>query len=220
MRDYVIREDHPLLEHGLAVVRRNGSWRGVVRLRESDARIIPTSMVLLAHQQRDGAQLVSTIARDIAAEQRHERVLGEARERAEAASAAKSRMLTGLSHELRTPLGAILGFAQVLRDGRAGKLSEEQQEYVQEVLDAADHQLRVINDALDLARVESGALQIVPVVTGVRRLVASAVQIAEAVALERGIRMRSVIADDVGTWTLDADRVRQILLNYLGNAAK
>lgn len=155
------------------------------------------------------------------AEQERNRLFADldaARDRAERASQAKSAMLAGLSHELRTPLGAVIGFTQLLRDG--GGLTAIQSDYVSDVLAGAGHLLRVVNDALDLARVEAGAVELRPETADVAALVADAVSAIEAQATADAIAVHMHVDDDARRAKMDPVRFRQMLLNYLSNAVK
>jgi PAS domain S-box-containing protein len=156
------------------------------------------------------------VVQDIDDRKRAERELIVAREEAERASQAKSEFLSSMSHELRTPMNAILGFAQLLEDGA---LSADQLDSVREILKAGDHLLELINEVLDLARVESGRLELSLEPVEVASVVTECLRFITPLAEERGIRL-------VGpAWTalaVRADRVRlrQVLLNLLSNAIK
>jgi len=169
-----------------------------------------------------GVAVVVDVTERVRAEADRDRLIADldaARDRAVRASQAKSAMLAGLSHELRTPLGAVLGFAQLLRDGRAGALSDEQVEYVDDVLTGAGYLLRVVNDALDLARVEAGVVEMRPERIDMRALVAEAQATVAPLAAAHHITVATRILDEVQL-TADPGRVRQVLLNYLSNAVK
>ena len=169
-----------------------------------------------------GVAVVVDVTERVRAEADRDRSIADldaARERAVRASQAKSAMLAGLSHELRTPLGAVLGFAQLLRDGRAGALTREQLEYVDDVLTGAGYLLRVVNDALDLARVEAGVVEMRPERIDVRALVAEALATVAPLAAAHHITVATRFHEEVPL-TADPGRVRQVLLNYLSNAVK
>lgn len=169
-----------------------------------------------------GVAAIVDVTERVRAEADRDRLISDldaARERAVRASQAKSAMLAGLSHELRTPLGAVLGFAQLLRDGRAGALTEEQLEYVDDVLTGAGYLLRVVNDALDLARVEAGVVEMRPERIDLRAIVAEAQATVAPLASAHHVTVTARFDDEV-TLTADPGRVRQVLLNYLSNAVK
>ena len=143
-----------------------------------------------------------------------------ARERAEAANRAKSEFLSRMSHELRTPLNAMLGFAQLLELDRRHPLSADQQPWVAQIQQAGWHLLDMINDVLDLSRIESGnlKLQIEPI--GLPDLLSASLAMVDTEARRRGLNISTDLADGTGVLMGDATRVKQILVNLLSNAVK
>ncbi len=142
------------------------------------------------------------------------------KELAERASHAKSQFLSQMSHELRTPLNAVLGFAQILLADRKEPLTETQRSRVARIQDAGGHLLALINDLLDLSRIEAGglALSIEPIeVDGVLQ---EAVALVQAKADERGVTLRRAVARDAPRVAADRTRLRQVLVNLLSNAIK
>jgi signal transduction histidine kinase/ActR/RegA family two-component response regulator len=148
------------------------------------------------------------------------RAAENARELAEASNLAKSDFLSRMSHELRTPLNAILGFAQLLDLDRRHPLAPEQQPWVSQIQKAGWHLLEMINDVLDLSRIESGNLRLQPEPLSLAELITGVVPMVKGDAGERGISIVTELADSTGTVLGDATRVRQILLNLLSNAVK
>ncbi|HEX2779007.1 MAG TPA: PAS domain-containing protein [Gemmatimonadaceae bacterium] len=200
---------------------RDGVWRGEISMRTRDGRTIPMSAVVVGHADATGAPAyLSGILRDMTVEKRHEAELAAARERAEQASGAKSAFLAGMSHELRTPLGAVIGFAQLLRDGHAGPLTEKQREYLDDVLIGARHLRVVVDDTVDLARIEAGIMDIRPEPVDLGALVDEAIVTVSVLAAERGVALEREIDPHVQYVVADPARVRQVLLNYLTNAIK
>jgi signal transduction histidine kinase len=153
-------------------------------------------------------------ARELAKEQ-------AARVEAEAASRAKSEFLATMSHELRTPLNAILGYAELLDLGIAGRLNAEQRQQVQRILTSGRHLLGLVNEVLDLAKVEAGRLAVGRDARHARGAVDAAVMLVQSRLEERGLTLtvRGVSEPHV-VYLGDEDRVRQILLNLLSNAIK
>ncbi len=143
-----------------------------------------------------------------------------ARERAEASNRAKSEFLSRMSHELRTPLNAMLGFAQLLELDRRQPLSPDQRPWVGQIQQAGWHLLEMINDVLDLSRIESGnlKLQIEPV--NLPELLAASLAMVEADVKRRGLRVSTELADGTGVLMGDTTRVKQVLVNLLSNAVK
>jgi PAS domain S-box-containing protein len=163
---------------------------------------------------------VSTIA-DITDEIRGADELRRAQQTAEAASAAKSEFLSSMSHELRTPLNSILGFAQLLERDRKRPLDERQLERLGYVLRGGEHLLRLIDDVLDLSRIEAGRITVSIEPVDVREVLAEVGQTLEPLAQRAQIKLSvgSVVAEAA---QVDADRTRliQILINFGSNAIK
>jgi PAS domain S-box-containing protein len=163
---------------------------------------------------------VMTIA-DITEDVRRAEELRQAREQAEAASAAKSDFLSSMSHELRTPLNAILGFAQLLERDRKQPLSERQLERLGHVVRGGEHLLRLIDDVLDLSRIEAGRLSLSSEPVDLVEVLAEVVHTLEPMAARAHIQ---IAADepppDAPRVVADRTRLAQILMNFGSNAIK
>ncbi len=160
-------------------------------------------------------------ARDISERMRAECRLREAKAEAEAASLAKSRFLANISHELRTPLNAILGFSEVLERGTAGPLHPRQQEYVGYIRQSGAHLLEIINEILDLAKIDAGKLELdEDAGIEVRPLTDACIALVRDQATAEGLSLAVAIEEGVPPLVADATRLKQILLNLLGNAVK
>ncbi len=149
-------------------------------------------------------------------------VASQLRVQAEAASAAKTEFLTNMSHELRTPLTAVIGFSDLLGDQLFGKLNEKQLGYVTEIAAAGRHLLRLINDILDLAKVESGKMEIRMSPVDLSALLGHCLIMIRETAVKRGLNVDLKVSEQLYEGQIQADdvRLKQIVMNLLSNAAK
>ncbi len=138
----------------------------------------------------------------------------------EAASTAKSQFLANMSHEFRTPLNAIIGFTEVLQDQMPGPLNAEQVEYLGDVHNAGQLLLRLINDVLDLAKVEAGRLELFYETFPIAQTVREAVTALRGAAEKKGLAIRLNLPPDLGLISADQIRFKQVLFNLLSNAVK
>ncbi|HEX5777953.1 MAG TPA: ATP-binding protein [Xanthobacteraceae bacterium] len=158
------------------------------------------------------------VGREITARVAAERALGDAREKAEAASRAKSRFLAVVSHEVRTPLNGILGMADLLLDT---PLSPDQQTYARAVKTSGDALLGLIEEVLDFSKIEAGRLDLESMPFNLRALVTDVIELIAPRAQTKGIEIAADIGDDIPLRVVgDAARLRQVLLNLAGNAVK
>ncbi|MBA4177095.1 MAG: histidine kinase [Leptothrix sp. (in: Bacteria)] len=141
-------------------------------------------------------------------------------ERAEAANRAKSEFLSRMSHELRTPLNAMIGFAQLLGLDREPRLATHQDEWTQQIQRAGWHLLEMINETLDLARIESGAVQLAVGPLALQPLLSACCAMVDTPASQRGIRIEQRLDPDAGNVMGDTLRLKQVLTNLLSNAVK
>lgn len=140
--------------------------------------------------------------------------------KAEAASRMKSTFLANMSHELRTPLTVILGFTELLVDGKVGELTSDQVDLLEDVLSNAKHLLGLINDILDMAKVESGTMVFRPERASIPHVVDEAIAALKVIAEEKRVSMVSQIRIGETEAFLDIQRLRQVLFNYISNSLK
>lgn len=146
--------------------------------------------------------------------------LAEAMEKAKAADHLKSAFLATMSHELRTPLNSIIGFTGILLQGLAGPLNDEQEKQMRMVQNSARHLLALINDVLDISKIEAGQLSLSPAPFALREAVEKAASLVAPMAEKKGIDLEVGIDDDVAEITTDQRRLEQVLINLLNNAVK
>lgn len=138
----------------------------------------------------------------------------------ERASRMKSEFLANMSHELRTPLNGIIGFAELMHDGKLGAVAENHKEYLGDILSSAKHLLGLINDILDLAKVETGKIIFRPEPVKLSRVVGEVRDILRAIAVRKQIAIKIEIDSAVEDVVLDPGKLKQVLYNYLSNALK
>ncbi|MDX1977214.1 MAG: PAS domain S-box protein [Pseudanabaenaceae cyanobacterium bins.68] len=132
----------------------------------------------------------------------------------------KDEFLANMSHELRTPLNAILGMAEGLQEGVFGAINQEQAKALQTIERSGSHLLELINDILDLAKIESGRIQLEFAPTDLQALCSASIAFIRQQALQKQIQIESMIPDSMPQVLIDERRVRQVLINLLSNAVK
>jgi len=159
------------------------------------------------------------VTRDIS-ERKHAEGLNRAKLAAEAANAAKTEFLSHMSHELRTPLNHIMGFTELLLAKHFGSLNPLQEEYLSDVYQSSQHLLALVNEVLDVAKIEAGRIEIRRDVIPLKPLLENSLSIIADKALEKGIRLTTRIDSVPETIVVDEVRIRQVLYNLLANAVK
>jgi signal transduction histidine kinase len=138
----------------------------------------------------------------------------------ETASRHKSEFLANMSHELRTPLNAIIGFSQVMREKMVGEVNEKQAEYLDDIISSGNHLLSLINDVLDLSKVEAGQVELEVAPFSLRDTLERGVSMVKERATQNGVGLTLEAGPQVGVVEADERRIRQVVFNLLSNAVK
>jgi PAS domain S-box-containing protein len=189
------------------------AWDGIgldiTERKQAEARVLALNQQLTQH----AAELEERVAERTAA-------LEVARHRAESADRLKSAFLASMSHELRTPLNSILGFTGVILQGLAGPINAEQAKQLDMVRVSGRHLLALINDVLDLSKIEAGEMVVDRAPLDLRATIEKVAALIQPLADKKGLALGIEVAPEVGRIEGDARRIEQVLLNLLGNAVK
>ena len=164
--------------------------------------------------------LIFALARDVTEHKRQDEALRLATEKAQELDRIKSEFLASMSHELRTPLSSIIGFSEMIRDGLAGELTPKQKEYIEDIFQSGVHLLSLINDILDLSKIEAGKMILEPEPVSLPSLLEDCLTVVKEKAAAHRIRLSLEIDPEIGGAQLDARKFKQIVYNYLSNAVK
>jgi PAS domain S-box-containing protein len=174
----------------------------------------------IARDDSERRRLLDEVQRRARALERSAADLAVARDAAEAADRIKSAFLATMSHELRTPLNSIIGFTGIVLQGLAGPLNDEQAKQLGMVRDSSRHLLALINDVLDISKIEAGQLSVAAAPFDLAASIRKVAAIVGPLADKKGLELNVRVADGVGPMVGDARRVEQVMLNLLGNAIK
>jgi PAS domain S-box-containing protein len=214
-QDIIQPEEERQIETALIAIHGSSGYNREWRFRRKDGTLFEAEVT--ATLMPDGKLM--GLVRDISERKRAE-TEREMRERAEAADHIKSAFLATMSHELRTPLNSIVGFTGILLQGMAGPLNPEQNKQLEMVRSSARHLLALVNDVLDISKIEAGQLEVERAPFDVRDAIDKAASLVGPQVAAKGLALRLELAPDLGLVTGDARRFGQILLNLLSNGVK
>ena len=169
---------------------------------------------------RELSEANQKLQRELAQRKKTEAALKKSKEAAEAASLSKSMFLANMSHELRTPLNHIIGFTELVVDNTLGELNEAQTTYLKDAVLSSRHLLSLINDILDLSKVETGRLELNPTVVDIKLFLENCLIMIRKNALKQGLEVKNEFDQLPETMTIDEGKLKQILHNLLSNAVK
>ena len=174
----------------------------------------------VAERTAELARKNELLNREVTVRQQAELEIRRAKDEAETANRAKSEFLANMSHELRTPLNHIIGFTEMVVDNRFGNLNTRQQKYLNNVLQSGSHLLSLVNDILDLSKVEAGKLELVPGQVNLKQLLQNSLVMVKEKAAKHSIRLSLDVDGVHESITADERKLKQILYNLLSNAVK
>ena len=210
----------------LTYIRKDGSRLpaivSVTALRDADGQIIGYLLIGTDNTARKQVEAAQAVLDQRLQDQRKqfEYALQEKNLELEHASRMKSEFLATMSHELRTPLNAIVGFSEALRDGLMGPMSSSQNEYIGDIFSSGQHLLSLINDILDLSKVEAGMMSLELESVDLNSLLASSLSIVREKAANQNIQLELQAGEALGLLPLDMRKTKQIVYNLLSNAVK
>ena len=230
-RDEVIGRNPRLLKSGVQgpevyrdlwkTICEGREWRGELCNRKKNGELYWELAAISAVHGADGAIAhFLGIKEDITDRKGMEELLRQATAVAEAANRAKSRFLADMSHELRTPLNSILGFGQLMELQGAEGLSDKQREYLRWIREGGEHLLDMVNDVLDLSKVEAGKVDLEKSDIDPALLVRRVLTTVRTLAAKKHLRIEMAIPDGLGVLDADEVRIKQVLYNLLSNAIK
>lgn len=192
------------------------AWHTRITLGQALSRMDDANRAL-----QDSERLLEQKVRQRTAQlEQSQRELATARDEAIAANRHKSTFLANMSHELRTPLNAVIGFSEVLGTRIFGELNEKQSEYVGDIHASGHHLLSLINDILDLSKIEAGRLELSPSSFHLPTTIDNALTLMKERANQRGVTLHKTVAPEVGVIAADERKIKQVLINLLTNAVK
>ncbi|HXJ57808.1 MAG TPA: PAS domain S-box protein [Verrucomicrobiae bacterium] len=223
-REELLGQDHRLINSGShpkefirdiwQTIGAGRVWKGEIKNKAKDGTFYWVDTTIVPYLGEDGKPIqYIAIRADITERKCFEEAL-------ETASRMKSAFLANMSHELRTPLNGIIGFSEFLIDQKPGPINPKQQEYLNDILNCSKHLLQLINDVLDLAKVEAGRMELNLETFPLAKSLDEVCAVAKAIAQKKHIVLQTQIAPGLDAVTLDQQKFKQVIYNLLSNAVK
>ena len=217
--DIVVQSEVPHIGEALSVIEARADYQREWQFRRKDGTVFAAEVI--ATMMPDGNLL--GMIRDITERKRADAMLREAekeKQLAFEASRLKSEFLANMSHELRTPLNCIIGFTEFLADEKPGPLNPKQKEYLTDVYNSSKHLLQLINDVLDLAKVEAGRIDLNLESFPLAKAIEEVCAVVKGIAQKKGVSVTSRVAPAAPNVTLDQQKFKQVCYNLMSNAVK
>ena len=199
------------------------SFTDISARRAAEESLLSAHAELESRVERRTSQLTEAntlLQSEVVQRERAQHEMRQAKELADTANQAKSAFLANMSHELRTPLNAVIGFSELLEQQIFGVLNEKQTAYVGNVLVSGRHLLQLVNDILDISKVEAGRMDLAYELTPIGGIVDVVRGVIQAVAAKKGINLEVSVPDDLPPVQVDPGRIKQVLYNLISNAIK
>jgi signal transduction histidine kinase len=213
--DIIDPAEVPNLGPALRAIKDSSDHHREWQFRRKNGSVFPAEVI--ATKMPNG--IILGMLRDIT-ERKEAEAERAKRQQAEAADRIKSAFLATMSHELRTPLNSIIGFTGIILQGLAGPLNPEQRKQLDMVRGSARHLLALVNDVLDISKIEAGQLEVACEPFDMKRSIAKAIATITPLAQKKKLTLRVQVAPELGSAVSDERRFEQILLNLLSNAIK
>jgi protein-histidine pros-kinase len=209
------------LEEIRSILLAQGHWEGeLVHTRRDGSRLTVASRWTLQRDADGHPVAIIELNYDITERKRFEQALHEKNVELLASAESKNRFLANMSHELRTPLNGIIGFAEFLTDGKPGPLNPKQKEYLADILNSGRHLLQLINDVLDLAKVEANRMELSPEPFSPAQVIEGVCAVARPLAQKKDLQLTVEVTPGLDEVFLDQQKFKQILYNLISNAVK
>ena len=189
------------------------------RIRKDGKRYWANTVITAIHNANEELIGYTNVTRDVSVKRQAEKLHSES-EALRYASQMKSEFLASMSHELRTPLNAIIGFSEVIKDGIVGDITEQQRKYVSNIFDSGQHLLSLINDVLDLSKIEAGKMELELETFSPSIQLPECLSMVKEKALLNNVKLKHDIVSNLGSFQGDGRKLKQIVYNLLSNAVK
>jgi PAS domain S-box-containing protein len=220
---WISMNSQPLVRHEGKAHAALASFTDISGRRAAEESLLSAHAELESRVERRTSQLTDANTRlqsEIEERERAQREMRSAKELADTANQAKSAFLANMSHELRTPLNAVIGFSELLEQEIFGELNDKQTAYVGNVLVSGRHLLQLVNDILDISKVEAGRMDLAYELTPIGSIVDVVRGVIQALAAKKGIVFEVSVPDELPEVRVDPGRIKQVLYNLISNAIK